>query len=274
MTVQTRNRIAAAFERELAESPVPLGLTAQVLREKVREGRDREAQHLRRPVGPLVAGLRGVGALVAVLLVVVLIATVLVGVRVGRDWTQFNARPTPAAGVDPAQLAQLLAKPLQLPVVQPGATCPMGPVTTIPYDGGPYDMYGAGPTYAIDAALLGVNLPAWNGIWDMKLFVDPSVTGPLLIRARDLVADQPLVFAGQYAVGGAVGTGTLAGKTFRVYPEAALDVSEPPFETTSGGLRVWKFRVAVGRTVQPDLCAGFQVDGLNFSEVFVRYSRG
>jgi hypothetical protein len=274
MTQQTRDRIAAAFDRELGQSPVPTGLMAQVLRETVRNRGDRESQHQRHAGRPWMVGLRGVGSLVAVLMVVVLIATVLVGGRVWRDWNQFNARPAPAAAVDPAQLAQLLAKPLHLPVVAAGATCPMGPQTTINYDGGPYDLYGAGPAYAIEAGLLGVNLPTWNGIWDMKLFVEPSVTGAVLIRAQDLQAHKAMGFAGQYAVGNVIGMASLAGKKFQVHPAAALDVRQPRFDTTLSGLNIWKFRVVSPDTPLPDLCVGYQVDGLNFSEVFVSYYRG
>ena len=133
MTEQTRDRIAAAFDRELAQSPVPTGLRVQVLRDKVGDRGDRESQPLHGPGRPWTAGLQGVGSLVAVLLVVVLIATVLVGGRVWHDWNNFTRQPAPAARIDPAQVALLEAKPLQFPVLQPGANCPTGPVSTIAY---------------------------------------------------------------------------------------------------------------------------------------------
>jgi hypothetical protein len=276
MTERTHDRIAAAFERELARSPVPAGLRAEALHEIGRSARDLGAQRRWRTAQPLVVGLRGIGSLVAVLLVVALIATALLGGRVWRDWQQFLSRPAPApaAGIDPVQLAQLRAKPLQLHSLQPGATCPIGPLTTIPYGGGPYDMYGGGPVYAIDAGLLTVNSSVWDGYWDMKLFVEPGVTGPLLIRARDLKTGTPLVFVGQYTIGDVVGTASIGGKKFQQHRELAWDVSQPRFETTLTGLGVWKFRVGNPRAPQPDLCAGFQVDGLNFSEVFVSYYLG
>jgi len=278
---QTRDRIAAAFERELAKTPVPQGLRAQVLRENVRGERDREAPKSHSDGRPWIAGLRGVGSLVAVALVVVLVATVLAGGRVWHDWNQFNTRPATVGGIDPAQLALLRARPLNLPVVQPGATCPMGPQTTIEYGGGPYDLYGSGPVYAIDSAgsWIGTTAPAffvtaWGGYWGMKVFVPPSVTGPVLIRARNLQADQALVYVGQFASGTVVGSDSIGGKQFQQHLEAALDLSQPPFDMTPSGLRIWKIIVGQSRLDQPNLCAGFQIDGLNFSEVFVSYYRG
>jgi hypothetical protein len=275
MTQQTRDRIAAAFDRELAQAPVPLGLRAQVLRDKVRDRSEIEPHRRERMGRRWSLGLRGVGSLVAVVLVVVLIATVLVGGRVWRDWTQFATHPAPAAGIDPAQLALLEAKPLQFPVVPPGATCPTGTQTTIGYGGGPYDVFGSGPVYGSEAGAWYVT--AWGDYTSMKLFVESGTVGPVLIRARDLQTGTLLVFVGQSGVGKVVGMDTSPGhsRAPRVgqYLEAALDTAQPS-EKTVGGLGVWKVLVGHRATQVSDLCVGFQVDGLNFSEVFFSFSRG
>lgn len=275
MTEQTRDRIAAAFDRELAQSPVPTGLRVQVLRDKVGDRGDRESQPLHGPGRPWTAGLQGVGSLVAVLLVVVLIATVLVGGRVWHDWNNFTRQPAPAARIDPAQVALLEAKPLQFPVLQPGANCPTGPVSTIAYGGGPYDVSGSGPVYGSEAGAWYVT--AWGDYTSLKLFVEPGTIGPVLIRARDLQTGTLLVFVGQSGIGKVVGMDTSPGNSRapRVgqYVEAALEGAQPP-ERTVAGLGVWKVLVGHRPTQVSDLCVGFQVDGLNFSEVFTIFSRG
>lgn len=280
MTQPTRNRIAAAFERELAESPVPFGLTAQVLREKVRDGRDSESPHLRPRVNPWIAGLRGVGALVAVLLVVVLVATVLVGGRAWRDWNQFITQPAPATNIDPALLAELSKRPLNLPLLPSDAACPTGPLTTIDAGpgagtagGGTVQVYGSGPVYMLWWGDYYLTQLGWY--WTMRVGMEPSLTGPVLIRARDLQGGQPLVFLGQNAAGTVVGTDSIGRQTFQRHLQLVLDSGHPEMRGY-GGSKDWKVWVGQTQTPAPYLCAGFQIDGFRidgsgFSEDFVTF---
>ncbi len=90
----------------------------------------RAASQSRRTRGPWMTSLRGTMALVAALLVVLIVATVLVGGRVMHDWDVFNNRPAPAGSGDAAtQIAMLEARPLHLPQVPTDGTCPAGPLT-------------------------------------------------------------------------------------------------------------------------------------------------
>jgi hypothetical protein len=159
--------------------------------------------------------------------------------------------------------------------VAPGAACPTGPLTTITAgpgsgnaSGGTVQVYGDGPAYMFDGG--GIWYPTqWGSYWTMTVLLQPSVTGPVLIRAQDLQGGQRLVFAGPYAAGDVVGTGSLFGQTVQQHLELVLDGSRP--ENTDSELNNWSVWVGHAQTAAAYLCAGFQIDGPNFSEDFVTF---
>jgi hypothetical protein len=222
--------------------------------------------------GRWVGSLRGTMALVAALLVILIVATVLVGGRVWHDWSVFTNRPAPAGQIDSAQLAALEARPLQLPATQLGDQCPVGPgpsastlaslpawLRTLPASGG-------GPAYAIGASPIGGS--AWGSYYGVTWAFEPQVTGLVLIRGRDTIDQSlPVVYIGPYAAGAVVGTDTLNGKRVAQRAELAIYVGHQP--TTSGNSGWGIYNVQAGVNSKLSSCRAFQVDGEGFSEVFV-----
>jgi hypothetical protein len=204
-------------------------------------------------------GIRGAGSMVAAVLVVLMLVTVLVGGRVWRDWSTFTTRPVPSPAIDQAVLAQLEARPLNLPSVPAGVECPAGPY-------GSYMGFGDGPVSVV------FGLPAhtsWGDYSYAGAVTGWNLTGLILGRARDLNSGKPLVFVGQYAAGPVVGTDTIDGKKIEQHLEVVLDANHPPQTTQDAGKhRLWGIPVGFTKT-QLSTCSGFQFDGPGFSETFV-----
>jgi hypothetical protein len=208
--------------------------------------------------------------MVAGVVVVVVMAALVVGGRVFRDLST-----TGQVTVNRSELHKLEARPLVLPVVQPGAECPVGPVTNIAAaHGGSPLMYGNGPVYATSGQRGGTSWGTWMGV---MYVIDPSTTGQVLIRARDLQTGEAIVFDSfKFSVSGtwvaipagtAHGSDSLLGGTLPVhkYPELVIDPSVP-----SGLPHTWPaWGALVGYSNQASGCIGFQVDGPDFTEVYV-----
>jgi hypothetical protein len=213
---------------------------------------------------PWITGLRGGLALVAALLVVLIVATVLIGGRVWHDWTIFNTRPAPAGQTDKAALAALEARQVQLPVVAADAACPAGPSNTIDDGSGPSSRLGNGPVYG--DAMNGVET-AWGWYFGVTYWTNPELRGLVLIRGRDLRNGTPVVFLGEYGAGQVTGTDTLDGKTVVQHSELVFNASNHP--ATSGTSKWGIYRLRQGIARDWTMCTGFQIDGDGFSEVLV-----
>jgi hypothetical protein len=222
-----------------------------------------------------VNGLRGTLALVAALLVVLIVATVLVGGRVWHDWNLFTNRPAPAAQIDPVQLAALEARPLHVPAVQMGAICPVGPVASPsalgaapePIHGWAVEGFisGAGPVYATNVGLH-AGQSAWGNYWDAVWVIEPEVVGLVLIRGLDAENHQlSFAYVGQYAAGAVVGTDTINGKRTVQRAELVLDAGHHPAASGGGTWGLYNVRAAIPNAMSA--CHAFQVDGEGFSEV-------
>jgi hypothetical protein len=169
---------------------------------------------------------------------------------------------TPSPTVDQGKVAQLEAKPLTLPVVAPGGTCPNTSLSNIDYGAGPTAAYGNGPVYGIGGP---ASHTTWGDYFDVSYFADPQFTGIVLVRIRDLESASVGVFVGPYAAGGVVGTDTIAGKAVQQHAELVLDASHPA--STSGANKWGIWHIRQGLATGSSSCFGIQVDGAGFTEV-------
>jgi hypothetical protein len=231
----------------------------------------------RRRRGPWMVGLRGTMALVAALLVVLIVATLLVGGRVWHGWG-VPSQPAPAGQIDPVQLAALEARSLIMPVVPRYGECPVGPnISTSAAAALPEPMHswalagfqfsGDGPGYATVSAARGGYETAWGSYTPVEWVIDARVSGLVLIRGRDAANhDLALAYVGQYAAGPVIGTDTVNGKPVVQHSELVFDASHHP--ATSGKSTWGVYEVLAGIPTTMTGCHVFQVDGEGFSEVF------
>ena len=204
-----RNDIHSAFD-DIA--PSTLGLPERVLHSARADHRSRTARFVR---------LRAPMSLVAVTLLIALVAGVLIGGHVLQDWnTLRNASQGNQLHKSDfsSQLAELEARPLNLPTLSAFDPCPAIGRNQIGFD------YGAGPVY-VDGELGGKT--AWGQYWTVLYLISPGVSGPVLVRGRDLKGDGMVVFIGDYASGAVVGTDGPAGPISEHRAELVLRAGDP-----------------------------------------------
>ncbi|GAC1509708.1 MAG: hypothetical protein NVS1B3_11960 [Candidatus Dormibacteraceae bacterium] len=205
---------------------------------------------------PWLAGLGRTASLVAAILVVLLVVTLVVGVRLWRDRNAFN--PSPAAPTVEAEVERLQARPLILPFVAPGGTCPAS--NTITYFGANANDVKRGLVFTVTGQGVQATSP-WGEYYDASYYSDGKVKGIVLIRIRDLKTGKAGVFVGPYAAGDVVGTDTIDGKVVEQHAFAVLDLSHPPADANA----YWGIRQ--GWNTGWSGCVGFQLDGPDFSQV-------
>ena len=161
----------------------------------------------------------------------------------------------PPASTGPS-LASLALRPLRLPTVPAGSTCP----TSTGRSASSFSPFGSG--FATDKgmvfALFGgpsaseAQLPlgdpqlGWHG-GKVLFFSGPRYEGPAVIRGRRLDGSNPLAFGSPSS-------------------PMQLDLTSTNSDTSGGhGWRDWPSRVLA----ESPGCYGFQVDGASFSEVIV-----
>jgi hypothetical protein len=220
---------------------------------------------------------RGVVTLVAAALVVVLIGGLILEGRLLRD---MNAPPQT---ISQAELRRLETRPLQFPVLKPGDTCPISPLTDTSAHGPEALVFGMGPVYSTP---LGYYFTTTNwGAWTMlSLQVDTTkASGLILIRARDLQTSALVVFTrypfspvGQAGdgipTGRVIGSQVVQGETAQLYPELVIDTSRAYEGTKKGDWPIYKSFIGYPKTASG--CLGFQVagvqtDGTAFTELLV-----
>ena len=210
-------------------------------------------------------------ALVAVFVLIALIAGMLVGGRLLRDW-EAQSQTIPGGHVNQQDVRPLEGRTLTLPLVSASDPCA----------GGPWDAttgwWGRGPVYLYSLFGSGYSVPqrgAWGNYFLFHVKTPAGMKGPLLIRARDLVSGQALVFVGRYAYGPAVGADVVAGTPVQQHSELAIqtDASPPP---ANHGYVDWGFTVGVHVDqaaptplgLVPPIsftCTGWQFDAAGFS---------
>jgi hypothetical protein len=249
-----RRDIHSAFE--VIEPPLggmPERVVQTVLADKRRRRKERMVSRLRISL-----------ALVAALLLVAVIAAA------AMTWNSLhNVSPAGGFRMTPQQQTELNvleARPFVLPTIQQGAACPY---TALSSDGTAAGTgAGGGPVFKVTDVTVGTTN---RGDWFAPtLFYVARSPGLVLVRGRDLVTNQQLVFAqyslGQSAVvatGQLLGTDQLNGKKIQLYPEAVVpDQSRTPQNSNADLIPMF----AVPR---PTLCWGLQWDGPGFSGTFV-----
>jgi hypothetical protein len=175
---------------------------------------------------------------------------------------QTASSPSPSPTVNTATLAQLEAKPLTLPVVAPGDTCPNTAMSLIDYGSGSTATYGSGPVYGVGGPQ---TTTTWGDYFDVTYVTDPQFTGIALIRIRDLKSTRVGGFVGPYASGNVVGTDAIDGKAVQLHANLVLDAGHHP--ATSGNSKWGIWRVRQGVAAGWSGCFGIQVDGAGFTQV-------
>jgi hypothetical protein len=248
--VSLRTQIHSAFD-EVA--PPTHGLPERVVQTVLTEnaGRRRRERLMLRLRVPL--------SLVAVFMLVALVVGVLVGGRLMQDWNAFH-NPAPAGGGSPSALAALEAKPLNLPTLKAGDNCPNSPGNSAGFD------FGSGPVYVNGGPEA---ISPWGYYFDVTYFTAPDLTGPVLVRGRDLMSNRIVVFVGTNSAGAVVGTDTRAGSKVTQRAELVLDAGHPHSRGTNG---YGVFPVRQGLSKGWVGCVGFQVDGPDFTETVTAFA--
>ena len=212
-------------------------------------------------------------SLTAAVMVVVLLVAVFAGGRLWRDWNSYRAQQALQS-----QLTPLEARPWSVPSIQAGAECPAGPIRQMPADapGGARPMTGKGPLYA-QTSSFDLYVTAW-GTWTTTYYLaDPKSAGLILVRSRDLVTGQTVLFAdGPYEDvahndghphGTLVQSDAVQGQPIHGYDELLFDASQG----TASGAKNGYFAavVLIGYPGGASGCIGYQVDGPDFTETFV-----
>jgi hypothetical protein len=247
-------------------TPPALALENRVRALVAADGRDRRVSLHVRPRSFWNNPFRGTVAMVAAALVVVLIASFMIGGRLW--WDSGNGNLGQASSNKQSELHNLESKPLHMPELLPGAVCPFSPDTkALGLEG---TVLGDGPVYMYNAWSVGTTDKGdWNAFAFYYVAKDP---GLVLVRGGDLATRLPFVFA-QYSEGaggpsGAIATGTvlgtdrLYGETFNVYPEAVL-------QDTSRLRPVNQQLIVMFAIPRATLCWAIQFDGPGFTQTIV-----
>src|SRR5690348_7069503 len=236
--------------------------------------RDRKVLTIRRRRAPWIRSFKGAAALAAALLVVALVAGLILGGRILRD---FHSTPAPA--INQGELKKLEARPLlTMPTMPSDGVCPAGPVAEN-FMGG--YATGDGPMRLILGYPVTTFRSSW-GTWTQTYFlVSPATKGLFLVRARDLKSSETVYFAGNLSGiadaqfgravlgGAAAGHDQVNGQRADLRPELVINASAPSdFAKTPNKPPLWG--AYVGFSSGASGCISFQVDdGDSPPETFV-----
>ena len=254
-----RREMHSAFD-EIA--PTTAGLPERVVQTVVRQrhGHQRRERWVLRIRAPL--------SLVAAVVLIALVAAVLVSGRLVQDWNAWH-NGVPAGERPQTDIAQLEARPLMLPTLQPNDSCPDGPEAN--------GLWGSGPVLAAPGwtqpktanELAGNFSTQWGEYWYQTYIVGDQVSGPILARGKDLRTNQRMIFVGNYAAGSVVGSDSINGRLVQQHQELILDMSRPPAKPTTAHKLEWP--VITGLAKGSSDCVAWQLDGPDFTEVWVVY---
>lgn len=253
-----RRDVHAAFDQI---APSMSGLSERVVQTVASESATR-----RRRKGMIVR-FRAPLSLGAAVLLIAMVATVLVGGRLFQDWNAMH-RSTPAEESHQQEVAQLEAVPLRIPTVHSYRECfsMNGPfyANQDPATIGVYSDFGSGPVYVQAPGALSTS--NWGDYYHNIAFADVEVAGPILIRARDVFTNQPVLFVGKYAAGQVVGHDTVDGAAVEQRAELVLDPSQA---SKDRGIHKVAWPFVAGHPKGGSGSFGWQIDGVGFSEVFL-----
>lgn len=166
--------------------------------------------------------------------------------------------------IPPAVWTALRARPVRLPTLPPGATCPAAQGHTVHASYGP--AIGDGPAYIVGMGTDGIlhavrpsagsrGAAAWG--YQFTLFViDPNYQGAVLARGAQIDGSHPLLFNG--------GLDQLNGFS----PETITLLSQLRLESGPGFGLPWPTFPSDLRMLTPG-CYAIQLDGATFSEVII-----
>jgi hypothetical protein len=243
--VSLRTQIHSAFDDV---APPTFGLPERVVQTVLAEG-----PSLRRK--RLMLRLRVPLSMVAVFVAIALVVGVLIGGRLVQDWNLFR-NSAPAGGGGATQLAQLESRSLVLPTPAAYFDCKSGPYN-------PAGSLGKGPVYGDGG---GTSSTSWGIYYHNLAYAVTDIKGPILVRAKDIFTNEPVVFVGQYAAGPVVGHDTVDGVAVDQHTELVFDTSQAAKGPTTHKFS-WPFIAGVPKTWSGS--TGWQIDGAGFSEVFV-----
>lgn len=224
---------------------MPERVVQTVLAEKRRRRKERIMVRIRMPL-----------SLVAVFVAIALVAAALIGGRILQDWNAFR-NGSPAGDTYQTEVAQLEAVPLHIPTYTDLGLCKSGPFNAAGnYGDGPIYGIGGGPTTSTD----------WGVYYNNTAWAQTAISGPILVRAIDVITGRPVVFVGRFASGPIVGTDIFKGKTVQQHTELVFDMSQAR-KNHVGHPYEWTFFAGVPTGWSSE--TGWQIDGLNFSEVFL-----
>ena len=168
------------------------------------------------------------------------------GLRPANGYGSYDACKGTCTGAVPSSLR----RPLNLPSIGSGASCPVTAAASVPGYAAP--AVGSGPVYAGQGSPLTINgfvSSAWDG-GRVTWLESGTYKGPILIR------------------GGQVGGTEVVGFGEGHVPIDELQLLDP--ETTDIGIRQWPSFTRV----QGPGCYAYQIDGTNFTEVIVFQAAG
>ena len=241
-----RRDIHSAFESIAPPlGGMPERVVQTVLADKRRRRKEGMLLRLRAPL-----------SLVAALVVIAVVAAVLVGGRLVQGWNTFhNSSPAGhSTGLSyQSQVALLEQRPLLLPTIKAGDACPNTGNKSADFQ------FGSGPVYANGSG----GVPsAWGNFFSIPWYTDPHLTGPVLVRGTDLQGHS-VVFSGPGAYGPVVGNDP-AQASPELHSEFVFDAGHPAQRSRGYGM----FVILQGLPTAAGPCAGFQVDGPSFAEIF------
>jgi hypothetical protein len=260
---------------------------AKVLKDAVPEPRDRfeSPQSARRLALRMRRRRRILASCVAVAAAVaVAVPTAVLSSGNGRETARPAATPTPGGGsvatpstgcgtsCDPATVRAALERPLQLPSLAPGQSCPVSPTSTFPGGAGfsgEFDALGSGPLFLQPGdpskpVTLRFDSKSWASqkvIW----VVARDYAGPLLLRGRRIDAPGKLGFAHYLGAVGYPGSGPGDDKAHRdlLYVRQGLGARGPRVLDSFPS----------GVYAQSPGCYAIQVDGESFTEMIIFRAR-
>jgi hypothetical protein len=244
--VSLRRDFHSAFDEI---SPSMQGLSERVVQTVV------TASHSRPRRERLVVRMRVPLSLVAVFMLIALVVGLLIGGRLIQDWNSFR-NVAPAGGGSQSSLAQLEARPLNLPEPATRAECKSGPFNSV-------GAFGAGPVFGEAGPSTGTS---WGFYFHNFAYAETNISGPILIRVNDLFTHQPVVFVGQYAAGPVVGHDRIDGVTVDQHVELVFDTSQA---SKTPGQHKFSWPFTAGAPNGWSGSTGWQIDAIGFSEVFV-----
>lgn len=188
------------------------------------------------------------------LVAAVLIAAV--GVAAILTWNAVHNNVSPV-GVGPNLTAvqQLEARSLKIGRYQSRSQCKNGPSDAS-------GDLGSGPVHGYGNLWTTTD---WGSYFDNYLVADTSISGPILIRARDVFTNRRVVFVNDFATGSVAGRDVLFGVQVDQRAEAVVNENR----TSSGGSShryLWHLNAGVPKNWSGS--TGWQIDGAGFSEIF------